>query len=131
MPDDGFTYSLENFEYVGDMFSLIGRKADQQVINGLIEAAEWAIPRIKEITPVGDDPAHAGRLRDSIGHSGIIETSEGPSIIIGTDQPYGRRVELGFEGTDSAGRTYHQQPQPYIEPVLDELLDQLTRDIKL
>ena len=46
MPDDGFTYSLENFEYVGDMFSLVGHKAEQQVINGLIEAAEWAIQEV-------------------------------------------------------------------------------------
>lgn len=132
MPDAiEFSGSLEGFDQIGGAFKLFSAHADDELRRALISAAEWAVPRIREITPVGNDPDHAGRLRDSIGHSGVMESSEGLSIIVGSEQPYARRIELGFEGADSLNRVYHQAPQPYIEPVLDELLDELTREIRL
>jgi hypothetical protein len=45
---------------------------------------------------------------------------------IGTEVPYSRRLELGFYGTDSLGRSYSQQPYPFfgraIEGSVDEFL---------
>jgi hypothetical protein len=38
---------------------------------------------------------------------------------VGPDVPYGRRIELGFIGTDSLGRKYHQGPRPYLRPAFD------------
>lgn len=38
---------------------------------------------------------------------------------VGTDKPQGRRLELGFTGTDSLGRTYNQPPFPHFGPALD------------
>jgi hypothetical protein len=37
---------------------------------------------------------------------------------IGTDLPYGRRLEFGFTGTDSLGRNYAQPPFPHVQPAL-------------
>lgn len=41
-------------------------------------------------------------------------------VQIGVDVPYARRLEYGFVGTDSLGRTYNQAPEPYLQPTLDE-----------
>ncbi len=37
----------------------------------------------------------------------------------GTDVPYARRIELGFEDTDSAGRSFHQKARPFLRPAFD------------
>lgn len=42
------------------------------------------------------------------------------SGLVGTDAPQGRRLELGFVGTDSLGRVYDQAPFPHFGPALDE-----------
>ncbi|HTJ49442.1 MAG TPA: hypothetical protein VL443_08330 [Cyclobacteriaceae bacterium] len=52
----------------------------------------------------------------------IIRTSS-LSIEIGSDSPYARRLELGFNGTDSLGRTYNNPAEPYLTPALDENSD--------
>ncbi len=41
---------------------------------------------------------------------GVWEAQIGPTVI------YARRVELGFDGSDAIGRTYHQPPYPYFRP---------------
>jgi hypothetical protein len=55
-----------------------------------------------------------GTLRRSITHDPITpygaggwQTQVGPTVI------YGRRVELGFSGADSRGRTFNQPGYPY------------------
>lgn len=42
----------------------------------------------------------------------------GAMCTIGTDRPQGRRLEFGFYGTDSLGRTYAQPPFPHVQPSL-------------
>jgi hypothetical protein len=42
----------------------------------------------------------------------------GAQCTIGTDRPQGRRLEFGFVGTDSLGRTYAQPPFPHVQPSL-------------
>lgn len=58
-----------------------------------------------------------GTLRRSITHDPITpwglggwQTRIGPTVI------YGRRIELGFHGTDSRGRQYNQPGYPYFSP---------------
>ncbi len=47
-------------------------------------------------------------------------TSVGMSaVFVGPTVIYARRIELGFKGTDSAGRTYDQAPSPYVKPALE------------
>lgn len=62
-----------------------------------------------------------GTLRRSI----HVETEmEGlkPISLVGTDAPYARRLEYGFIGEDSLGRTYHQAPAARWRPTFDNNL---------
>lgn len=47
-----------------------------------------------------------------------IERS-GNQRLVGSDRPYGRRLEFGFVGTDALGRSYHQAPRPHVRPAAD------------
>lgn len=38
---------------------------------------------------------------------------------VGTNRPQARRLEYGFVGTDSIGRTYNQPPYPHLGPAVD------------
>lgn len=42
----------------------------------------------------------------------------GGMCTIGTELPYGRRLEFGFTGTDSLGRSYAQPPFAHVQPAL-------------
>jgi hypothetical protein len=39
----------------------------------------------------------------------------------GTNKPQGRRLEFGFTGVDSLGRSYDQPPYPHVGPAYDEV----------
>lgn len=135
MPDDfGVSVSFVGEEQARHAFALFADASERALIQALAATAEWATPIIAANAPVGtrDDRTHTpGQLRDSIGHSPIERTADGPEIRIGTGEPYGRRVELGYRGTDSAGRSYEQDPEPYIGPVVDELVPHLIKEIKI
>lgn len=40
---------------------------------------------------------------------------------VGTDKPQARRLEHGFVGVDSLGRSYDQPPYPHFGPAFDEV----------
>lgn len=81
---------------------------------------------------VGLDPSAPGdpprvvtsRLRTSITNN---VSREGRQIVgrVGTNVKYGRRLELGFSGTDSRGRNINQAARPYLRPSLVETLPRL------
>ncbi len=67
-----------------------------------------------------------GTLRRSIGvvdtislGRGIYQARVAPTVI------YGRRMELGFHGTDSLNRHYNQRAYPFLKPGLDKAIPQL------
>lgn len=60
-------------------------------------------------------PVLTGTLRRS-----IRAEVAGREVLVGTELPYARRIEFGFNAADLRGRTYHQQPRPYLRPALDE-----------
>lgn len=74
-----------------------------------------------------DVQARAGRLFDVSDYVGNIhyQTSTGKlgwvRADIGTDEPQGYRLEFGFVGVDSRGRTYHQAASPHFGPALDRV----------
>lgn len=41
-------------------------------------------------------------------------------IEVGSDSPYARRLEEGFFGTDILGRSYHNEPEPYLMPAFTD-----------
>jgi hypothetical protein len=64
--------------------------------------------------------------------STITMLTDGPlSIEIGSDSPYARRLEEGFEGQDSLGRTYHNAPEPYLYPALESNADEAVIQMSL
>ncbi|MFD9004387.1 hypothetical protein ACFV0T_26100 [Streptomyces sp. NPDC059582] len=42
----------------------------------------------------------------------------GAMCTLGTNAPQGRRLEWGFTGIDSLGRSYDQPPFPHVEPAI-------------
>jgi hypothetical protein len=55
----------------------------------------------------------------------------GAICTLGTDLPYGRRLEFGFVGTDSIGRTYNQPPFPHVQPALGFIENTLMSQMRL
>lgn len=55
----------------------------------------------------------------------------GAQCTIGTDLPYGRRLEFGFTGTDSLGRSYAQPPFPHVQPALPYIEGVLMAQMRL
>lgn len=49
----------------------------------------------------------------------------------GTNKPQGRRLEFGFNGTDSLGRNYNQQPYPHVWPAAERIFPQYERAVGL
>jgi hypothetical protein len=41
------------------------------------------------------------------------------ALSVGTDRPQAARLEYGFVGTDSLGRTFDQPPYPHMGPAVD------------
>ncbi len=81
-----------------------------------------------------------GRLRDAIHGDLLVDEPErqgwqvAPFVAAnnkwGFDPPYARRIEYGFVGQDSLGRTYHQAAQPYMRPAVDAKRDEVRTTIK-
>ena len=62
----------------------------------------------------------SGALRRSITHKGPDHVGFGSwEVQVGPTTVYGRRIELGFSGSDSLGRVYHQPPFPYMRPAYE------------
>ncbi|MFE1452007.1 hypothetical protein [Streptomyces olivaceoviridis] len=55
----------------------------------------------------------------------------GAACTIGTELPYGRRLEFGFTGTDSLGRYYDQPPFPHVQPALGYIGSTLLAQMRL
>ena len=55
----------------------------------------------------------------------------GATCTIGTELPYGRRLEFGFTGTDSLGRSYAQPPFPHVQPALPYIGQTLLAQMRL
>lgn len=47
----------------------------------------------------------------------------------GTNAVQGRRLELGFVGTDSLGRHYNQPPYPHVGPATEEIEPGFVREL--
>jgi hypothetical protein len=62
--------------------------------------------------PTGD---YRGSWRVEPVRDGVDEVSRG----VGTDRPQARRLEYGYVGPDSLGRTFDQQPYPHHGPAVD------------
>jgi hypothetical protein len=65
-------------------------------------------------------------LRESIKVSEVSQVGPGRWMSkTGPTQTYGRRVELGFTGTDVLGRRYNQPAYPYLQPGFEKARPEL------
>lgn len=60
----------------------------------------------------------------------FFDTPVGPAAQVGTNAPQGRRLEFGFNGIDSLGRSYNQPPYPHVGPAADEIEPQFLKAIE-
>lgn len=66
-----------------------------------------------------------GQYFDSWGPAQPFPVPDGGGATLGTEQPYGRRLEFGFwDMTDSIGRHFFQPPYPHVEPAVNELSEE-------
>ena len=81
-----------------------------------------------------EPPVRTGNLKSSITYATNAQQPEPKKIIktggalsapgtpltlkVGTNVEYAARVEFGFVGKDSAGRTFSQTGTPYLRPIL-------------
>lgn len=64
----------------------------------------------------------SGDLRRSIISTPVVKLATGEwGSEAGPTQIYGRRVELGFRGTDALGRRFNQSGYPYFVPAVEEV----------
>lgn len=61
----------------------------------------------------------SGNLRRSIHTETLKKSANAVEVGTGTDVDYAQRIEYGFMDTDSLGRTYNQEAQPYMRPAYD------------
>lgn len=81
-----------------------------RVIERNAKAAANGRPGPNVITGSHRRSFHLGEVRKVT--TGTWESETGPSMV------YSRRLELGFDGTDSLGRVYSQPAYPSLEPGL-------------
>lgn len=60
----------------------------------------------------------------------VSKSANRVEVAVGSAAEYARRLELGFSGTDSRGRTYHQSPRPFLRPALDNNQKQVEAEIQ-
>ncbi len=66
-----------------------------------------------------------GNLYGSIQIDHNIGDADGWGVAtVYTDVPYSRRLELGFYGTDSLGRSYNQPPYPFFSRAVEGSVDE-------
>lgn len=115
-----------------------GRLLEQALLSGGLLIANDAKRRA---------PYRTGNLRRSIhvggfGAQGGLEgtttgtdiggrrsTPTSAEVLVGTNVEYARRLELGFTGTDSRGRRYHQPARPYLRSALDSQRQNVVREV--
>jgi Bacteriophage HK97-gp10, putative tail-component len=118
---DGVDYTIHGIPELDAALTAMAARVETATRAAVIEAAHVAQRASMEEAPVV-----TGTLRRSIITEGPISVAGGASAQVGPSVIYGRRVELGFFGSDSLGRSYSQAGNPYMERGLAAIQDQLT-----
>ncbi len=98
---------------------MVGAALETKAKNNFVGAHRRGEPRV----PNGENKPNVvtGTLRRSIRSTPVVRLASGYMTSVGPTTEYGRRVELGFRGADSLGRTYNQPPYPYFGPAVAEV----------
>ena len=106
-----------------------------EVVGAAVEG--WARDNVKVIT---------GNLRGSITHAttrkqsrvkepasqedAVPKPSDKFTVRVGSGVAYAARIEFGFQGTDSLGRSYNQAAQAYLRPAVKDNETRITQLFK-
>lgn len=101
-----------------ELVARFGRLSDA-VSSTLLERAVLAGARPIVNEAVRLAPYITGTLKRSIQPKITSSSRSRVTASVGTDVPYGRRIEFGFAGRDRLGRVYNQPPRPYLRPAFD------------
>ena len=113
----------------GDAVS--GDMLERAVVTGALNVQNRAKQLAAVLTGTLRRSIHIGGHTFSGGGSDIGRGSVGRhevEVKVGTNVPYARRIEFGFTGTDSLGRTYNQPPRPYLRPAMEQTRSQVLSD---
>ncbi|MFK0288237.1 HK97 gp10 family phage protein [Streptomyces sp. NPDC090499] len=113
-------------------FEHAAMKIGPAIQKGVEHTAELGAARIRGYASGRPGPnVISGDYRDSWQPAPIRRFPYGASCTIGTELPYGRRLEFGFTGTDSLGRYYDQKPLPHVQPALPYIEQTLMGQMRL
>ena len=115
-----FSINIIGQEQVRRRLGAVSRALDGQGLLPALRAAALVVQNDAKRRA----PFKTGTLKKSI-HT---EPRGSHAVSVGTDVPYAARIEFGFAGTDSRGRTYNQAAQPYLRPALDENKAEVERE---
>lgn len=108
-----------------DEVYLAYRKKTKQ---NMVKAMKHTVNACKELVgKTGAQPSRpgeaprkvTGELQRSI-HSKVEEDQQEVRGYLYSTSPYALRMEFGFYGTDSMGRTYNQAPRPFLRKTVDQ-----------
>lgn len=111
-----FTAMLDS-DSLAELARLQGFSAllDPQIVSALAESGKLLVRAAQDNTwQAFQNPT--GKLADSITFQ--VLSPEEIAVVVG--EPYGHRREVGFSGADALGRVYHDQPEPYLVPALQD-----------
>ena len=75
-------------------------------------------------------PVDTGKYRDSFRIEKGSSSKNHYSFEVGTDEPYGNRLEFGYMGVTSDGEIIQQPPRPHIAPALNMFETPFYRAVK-
>lgn len=83
---------------------------------GVTTVGVWARDEIRRLAP-----KDTGHYASTIDIAGVERRASGVVLVIGTAEPYGARLELGYNQPDRLGRRFSQAPRPHFGPVADQV----------
>lgn len=104
------------------------QKLNPRIATNMGRAMDHLRDRIKQMvgkaghgkpSPAGKPPhLQSGDYQKSI--KATVHRTPKKNVVgrVGTDSPYGRRLEFGFVGRDKLGRNYNQAPRPHFRPAV-------------
>ena len=114
--------TLKGGEELAKAFAALAEDIKGPALEAATRAAALPILNQVRITVPegGRTPYKTGTYRRSFHMETVEKTPERCTVQVGTDSPYGKRLEYGFVGADKLGRVYNQSPRPHVRPAFDE-----------
>lgn len=115
-------YQLYGFFEVRRTLGSWGDKSSEAAFQGLQDWSDEAVGIIRDNLYGRPGPERlTGALFDTMQALPPERTPSGGRAQAGSNQPYSLRLEKGFTGTDSIGRSYDQPRYPWLEPKVPQL----------